>query len=465
MPNTVAKAFEITDARITFVSLVDKAANKRTFLLVKQEDGKATFRTAGRILKAEPGSHYVTGIVYEPLVEDTDGNFMSEEEITKAAYWYMKNGEKVDLQHSFEPMEGARVVESWVAKADSEIEGQPVRKGTWLMTVEVTNEEVWKSIEKGEITGFSMGGVGEYSTKDVDIQGAAPVTKQDFTDMFRREFQENGIWLATEVLVNSLRNPLGAGFITDENTIRKNLEAFNDALTSLLKSGDPLYKSISSPFPNSVQKAGRAMSTKNLETLRTIRDSIDEFCKAFEPEEEQKEPPRGEQQNEGQPQQPQEQQQETEQEPPKPESESKEEQPQQQAPAASQQSSSQPEGNPQEGEEEEKRKNPPPATTTKSVKKEATKLGNEPVYNLSAEQLESIVTAAVEKAVGETTPTPEQHPETPMQITADQLSEMVQKAVNKAVEPVLKTRGNPQNLNGANSTEQKEEVHYLHGIL
>ena len=47
----------------------------------------------------------------------------SEEEITKAAYWFAKNGNQVDLQHCFEKCSGAAVVESYVAKCDMEIEG------------------------------------------------------------------------------------------------------------------------------------------------------------------------------------------------------------------------------------------------------------------------------------------------------------------------------------------------------
>ena len=82
MPDKVAKAYAINDARIMFVSLVGKAANKHQFLITKSEDGKADFQTYGRILKADAGSHFVTGIVYEPMVEDTDGNYMTEEEIT-----------------------------------------------------------------------------------------------------------------------------------------------------------------------------------------------------------------------------------------------------------------------------------------------------------------------------------------------------------------------------------------------
>lgn len=83
MPQKIAKSYAISDAKITFVSLVDKAANKHEFLITKAADGQADFQSFGRIIKSDTESHYVTGIVYEPMVEDTDGNYMTEEEITR----------------------------------------------------------------------------------------------------------------------------------------------------------------------------------------------------------------------------------------------------------------------------------------------------------------------------------------------------------------------------------------------
>ena len=173
MRKVTNKAYEITDAKISFVSLVDKAANLRKFLITKEADGKASFTTCGRIVKTDAANHFVTGIVYEPLTEDSHGNYMTEEEITKACYWYSENGDKVDLQHSFEPLDGCSVVENWVAKADFNIDGEEVKKGTWLMTVKVTDGDVWKGIENGEITGLSMGGIGNYSEEDVELDSVS----------------------------------------------------------------------------------------------------------------------------------------------------------------------------------------------------------------------------------------------------------------------------------------------------
>lgn len=151
----IKKAFEITDARIQFVSLVNKTANKKQFLIMKAEKGQANFSTCGRIVKIDEANHYITGIVYEPMAEDAHGNYMSEEEIIKAAYWFAKNGDSVDIQHSFTALKDAAVVENWVAKADFDIDGETIKKGTWLITVKVSDNEVWDAVQKGEITGFT----------------------------------------------------------------------------------------------------------------------------------------------------------------------------------------------------------------------------------------------------------------------------------------------------------------------
>lgn len=42
--NNIEKAIEIRNARIRFVSLVDKAANLQSFLVTKNKDGEASFK-------------------------------------------------------------------------------------------------------------------------------------------------------------------------------------------------------------------------------------------------------------------------------------------------------------------------------------------------------------------------------------------------------------------------------------
>lgn len=182
----VQKAIEISDAKIQFISLVDKAANKRQFLVTKGEGGSAQFSTTAKIVKVDTATHYITGIVYEPLAEDAHGNFMTEDEIRKAAYWFAKNGDQVDLQHSFESAEGLSVVENYVAPCDMIIGEAPVAKGAWIITVECANEDVWQAVQKGELTGFSMGGMGKYSEEETALEDVTKTAESEKRSLFKR---------------------------------------------------------------------------------------------------------------------------------------------------------------------------------------------------------------------------------------------------------------------------------------
>lgn len=310
MANRIAKAYEMTDAKITFVSLVDKAANKKRFLITKAGNGAAQFLTYGRILKADQDAHYITGIVYEPMTEDTQGNYMTEEEITKAAHWFAKNGSSIDLQHSFEPLEGAAVVESSVAKCDFELDGEPIRKGTWLMTVEVTDPAVFEAVEKGEITGFSMGGVGQFSHEDVDISkaGSLPDAKgkegkgvlkrlagmfgmdvvgkgavrESYLDRITSENFWQAFYALQDVLFRWSWHDDRYMPESDLAAIQDALADFNGIVGDLLSDPGTVAKSV-----DSICKSGRKLSSENKDTLKGIHESLGEFLSKFEDEEEE----------------------------------------------------------------------------------------------------------------------------------------------------------------------------------
>ena len=78
------------------------------------------------------------------------------------------------------------MVENWIAKCDCQINGQDVKEGTWLMTVEVTDPGIFDAIEKGEITGFSMGGSGVYATEDDDISGEGNSVQKSGLNIFQK---------------------------------------------------------------------------------------------------------------------------------------------------------------------------------------------------------------------------------------------------------------------------------------
>lgn len=436
----IAKAYAITDAKISFVSLVNKAANKKQFLITKSGNGSASFSTFGRILKADASSHFVTGIVYEPMVEDTQGNYMTEEEITKAAYWFAKNGNQIDLQHCFQKCDGAAVVESYVAKCDMEIEGESIKKGTWLMTMEISDSDVWDSIQKGDITGFSMGGIGVYSEEDVELpvekqdepkglfrrlakaMGFDVVEKGDVKTKFKQRVKEDNFYSAWYALRNTLEgtfyNPdTGSwewGYNPDENIIREALEDFNDIVTQILTSDMSIVKSLEKAAreaPEPVAKAGKSISTKNLSALKGIYDTLGSFLSEFD----------------------------------------------------------------DAGETE----------TANSIQKEDVDMTKEDVQKLVGEevrkamepvvkQLQELSPVAKGEGEGATAAAPPDNPAPADTVTAETVAKMVGEEVSKAVapvmkalEPVLQSRALPGNLNDAAGTgiAKGEEPHYMTGMF
>ena len=463
----IEKAYEITDAKITFVSLVDRAANKKTFLLKKEDGGKASFTTFGRIVKKDAQSHYVTGIVYEPLTEDTHGNYMTEAEIEKAAHWFAKNGNQVDLQHSFEPLSGAAVVESWIAKADFEIEGQTIKKGTWLMTVEVTDESVWAGIEKGAITGFSMGGIGTYSEKDVNLDevtesasgekaveaeqsgaknkdGASGVKKGAMADVFAERSKNVQFWEAFNTLQNVLcpYDPLtgACAFEADEGRIRQSLTEFTTIVTDILASKEPIAKALEAAQP--VRKAGRAISSRNLETLHGIRDTLDAFLKGFETREEPDPEERSGQSGTDE---------ETAEQKEGEGSMTKQEREEiaEIVKASVREAMRNPENTPSGAQDN---------TETSGAAPVGKSVGALETPKMTPESVGKMVEEAVAKAMGP-------KPALEITMTPEQVEALIQKSVEAAVEPLRKARGLPSNLGSASGVEKREEQHYLHGIL
>ncbi len=430
MPKKIAKAYEISNARINFVSLVNKAANKHQFLIVKADDGNATFQTFGRIVKADTESHYVTGIVYEPMVEDSQGNYMTEEEIAKAAHWFMKNEGSVDIQHCFKKADGCEVVESYVAKSDMEIDGQPIKKGTWLMTMEISNADVWDSISKGDITGYSMGGVGAYSLEDVELpvekqeepkgifkklakaMGFEVVEKGAVKNQYNRRIKSDNFYTAWSALSNVLDgekfNPETGqyeyGYTDDEDVIRAALSDFNDIVTNLLTGNVSIVKSLEKAAKEAsapIIKAGKSLSSKNLSALKGIHESLGSFLSDFEEE---------------------------------------------------------PENN---------------------INKEDDTMTHEEVQNIVGEEVKKAMEPiakqleAITKSAEPTTPetaTPEMG-----DVSADSIAKMVGEEVQKAMEPVtkmleplMKSRSLPGNLNdapGSAVTKSEAEPHYMTGMF
>lgn len=295
MSKKVNKSIEMTDVKISFISLVDKPANKRTFLITKGDDKLLECR----ILKADNDRHVITSVVYEPMKKDAHDNFMTADQIEKAAHWFLKNGNKVDFQHDFNQAEGCAIVESYIAPDDMEIGGEPVAKGTWVASIEVQNDDIWDKVQKGEITGFSMGGIGKYAEEETDLDdvekserkglmsrlakmlGIDTVEKGEFKDRYNYRVLGERYRAALETLSFVLR-PWNAtsneeGFETDEAKITEALAEFIEAIRGVLASGNVKKCFEQLPEPSLITKSGRKISGKNAKKLSDIHALLEEL--------------------------------------------------------------------------------------------------------------------------------------------------------------------------------------------
>lgn len=173
----------------------------------KNEDGEWVKKVMYSVNKQTDELHYTLGIVYEPDTVDLQGDFTDAEEIRKASWDYMKKMQEVskrgakaqealqkivtaieggeDLEIEISEFENAdiskrlgvmhsivnpdlgRIVESYTAPVDMEINGRVVKAGTWLMGVQ-WQPEIYKKIKSGDFTGYSMGGRGERVEVNLD---------------------------------------------------------------------------------------------------------------------------------------------------------------------------------------------------------------------------------------------------------------------------------------------------------
>lgn len=94
-------------------------------------------------------------IVLEPNTVDLHGDVYSEVDVLKACHSFNTECEKAYIDHRIETSD-AVFVESYIAPTDLEINGEHVKKGTWLANVQF-NEKLWPDIKSGKYTGLSIG--------------------------------------------------------------------------------------------------------------------------------------------------------------------------------------------------------------------------------------------------------------------------------------------------------------------
>ena len=149
------------------------------------------------IKSVDTKKHIVTGVVYAPFVLDSQGDFMSAEDIEKMAHKFMADSvtKNIDVMHDNVVIK-AYAVESYINKDNPDFP-----EGAWVVSVKVEDPVVWDKIEKGEYNGFSM----EVLAKGVPVSVEYEVQQNIWG---YTEKQEDGHYHAYYLTVNETGKPV-----------------------------------------------------------------------------------------------------------------------------------------------------------------------------------------------------------------------------------------------------------------
>ena len=96
-----------------------------------------------------------TYIVLEPDTVDLHGDTYEAKEVQKAAHNFQIYCRKAFKNHEKE-IDGAKIVENYIAPSDMQVGEKMVKKGTWLQVWQF-DKPTWKQVKKGKYNGVSIG--------------------------------------------------------------------------------------------------------------------------------------------------------------------------------------------------------------------------------------------------------------------------------------------------------------------
>jgi hypothetical protein len=159
--------------------------------------------------------------VYAPNRPDSDGEFMDEQGVRDMAYNFMraKKLDQVDHAHSNELVEGAHVVESFIAR-----KGDPLFiEGAWVVGVHIPTDDDWEKVKTKKWNGFSVEANVSKELVEVEIDippvihGTTFKADDGHQHTFYVAYDDNAKFLGGRTdVVNGHFHTIKRGTITDE---------------------------------------------------------------------------------------------------------------------------------------------------------------------------------------------------------------------------------------------------------
>ena len=258
---------------IEAVSIVELPAIESDFVALSEQeiklakvDGEKRLLMGAALIPNKP--------IFRKNGENTFYVYFSEKTVRRASELFFQNSmqNNATLEHEME-INNLTVVESWIVE-DTEMDkskkyGLSVPKGTWMISMKVENEDVWKNyIETGKVKGFSIEGF---------FADKAQVKDPSLKSEWSKELQEIEEAEA-EYMLNDIKDALSGEKIE--------LETFNDypqAVSNNAKRGIELNKKVNNKCATQVGKI-RATQLQDKEKLsvQTIKRMYSYLSRAQE---------------------------------------------------------------------------------------------------------------------------------------------------------------------------------------
>ena len=151
------------EAGINAVSVVESPAIEENFIALKKHEVE--------LKEVDAEKRILMGAALVPNKQIYRRNkdkeyyiYFSEDTVRKASELFLMraNQNNATYEHERKMLDGMSVVESWIIEDEKQDKsakyGFNLPKGTWMISMKVNNDEIWKKVKDGEVKGFSIEG-------------------------------------------------------------------------------------------------------------------------------------------------------------------------------------------------------------------------------------------------------------------------------------------------------------------
>ena len=253
---------------IEAVSIVENPAIESDFIAMSDQEIK--------LAKVDDEKRIVMGaalIPSKPILR-RDGEksyyvYFSEDTVRRSSELFFQNGNQSNatLEHQMKA-NGLTVVESWIVEGEqdkSRIYGLDVPKGTWMISMKITDDELWAEIKEGKkYKGFSIEGyfADKASIKKPDAKSEMAVIEEE----------------EAEYMLSNIKN-----ILSDDKVELESYNDYPDAVSNNAKRGRELNEKVNNKCATDIGKIRSAdLEAKRNLSVETIKRMYSYLSRAGE---------------------------------------------------------------------------------------------------------------------------------------------------------------------------------------